>query len=147
MKTFKEFISETRGEFSQQIANLRRQAQQAMRSGNMTKYAELAQEIKNLQSGEKIEQERNSDRPVHKSAQKGPSSYGGRAQKPKDVITGKTTIGTIDKVARPGTVSSDEIVSGRHTDTTSRSQKGGTVSVRNRGISRTGDVEGKRGPF
>ena len=78
MKTFSDFILEARGESAEQIAKMRREAQAAMRAGNMDRYTELAQEIKELESAEKIERERTQNQPAHKSTQ--PTPGGGRPQ-------------------------------------------------------------------
>lgn len=139
MKTFLEFLYEAEGagEHAKEIANLRRQAQEAMRKGDMARYAELAKEMKELQFAEKVGRHLRGDEPTEPQGKKIPG-LGQKAQKPRDVITtGTTTLGTIPNVDRPGTVTRGERVGGRYNDPSKRTQAGG------RGIR----IQGRSGPF
>ena len=136
MKTFSDFILEARGESAEQIAKMRREAQAAMRAGNMDRYTELAQEIKELQSAEKIERERTQGQPAHKSTQKTPG--GGRPQKPRDVITsGKTTKGSLPDVPSSGDdpqARGGRRVAGRYGNPAGTTGSGGTLRSRTGGV-------------
>ena len=132
MKTFSDFILEARGGSNERIIQTRGKIEllrtQMSSTDDPERKAEIKKQIRRLQSLL-------------------PTPGKGRPQKERDVITsGKTTLGTIANVPRSGTVTSGEIVSGRHTDVSSRSQKGGRVSLRNRAVSREGDNEGRKGP-
>lgn len=136
MKTFSEFILEARGEHAEEIAKLRRQAQEAMKKGDMDRYAEIAQDIKELQSAEKVEREVNTDAPVHRSAKKGPSSYGGSPQKPRDV---ESRVGTTSDVQRTDLPSEPGVL------TQNRYTKPGTAGGRGTNIGRSGGRYGTSG--
>lgn len=145
MKTFLEFLYEAEGsgEHSKRIAELRRLADRAMRSGDMQAYARYAEELKQEQSSEKLGRHLRGDEPNQPEGRRIPGR-GQSPQKPRDVITGKTTIGTIANVDRPGTVSSGEIVAQANVGT--RSQKGGSVPLRNKARNRMGGTLGTKGP-
>lgn len=139
MKTFSEFILEARGEHAEQIAKLRRQAQEAMRKGDMDRYAEIAQDIKELQSAEKVEREVNTNAPVHKSTQ--PTPGGGRPQIRNRDNRGSS--GSLANIPSPAGENSGTSVGGRFGDRGS-GKPGSTL--RDKGTGRSGGHLGVKYP-
>lgn len=155
MKTFVQFILEARGEQAQRIAVLRRQANEAMRRGDMVEYRKLAELINRFKEKETESREANVDVPVHKSAQTAPNAASrgkGATFKDTPVSSAGTeanvrrdfahNIRTGKRVARA--TPSDVMTTGLHGDTGSTSQGGGNVPVRNKGIDRSGGRIGGR---
>ena len=139
MKTFSDFILEARGESAEQIAKMRREAQAAMRAGNMDRYTELAQEIKELESAEKIERERTQNQPAHKSTQ--PTPGGGRPQIRNRDNRGSS--GSLANILSPAGENSGTSVGGRFGDRGS-GKPGSTL--RDKGTGRSGGHLGVKYP-
>lgn len=139
MKTFSDFILEARGESAEQIAKMRREAQAAMRAGNMDRYTELAQEIKELESAEKIERERTQNQPAHKSTQ--PTPGGGRPQIRNRDNRGSS--GSLANIPSPAGENSGTSVGGRFGDRGS-GKPGSTL--RDKGTGRSGGHLGVKYP-
>jgi len=139
MKTFSDFILEARGEHAQEIAELTKRANDAMKANNMDLYVHIAERIKELKIRERLGRELNNDQPAHKSTQ--PTPGGGRPQIRNRDNRGSS--GSLANIPSPAGENSGTSVGGRFGDRGS-GKPGSTL--RDKGTGRSGGHLGVKYP-